>query len=726
MTSRDVYFDGDRVPSGVPRISLDAPIGNELGRLHGTEQLRNFAYCPKDDQSFTSWSFGADLGSMLPDTRLETFSSAPIDPSMALPIPDEWPSRNDDRCRQIPISPTVSSLTPQYEGYEPTSPLEGEIAESTNKAMMLSGLTQIYKDSMENALQCWMTKEYCPYTRRRQEGQQSQTIVPVTSLYQRVFQLDDAMSSLRSRALTPTEKLGTLRALRTTILAFASQWSHSSGSSSNSSFAPSSQDNSPAELQEFESILRESLWHQAKRSLSRWAECDSIIIIWTGLLLALVQPPLTPVQDDWDCLKPNNTTQYASMAGGMVGLSGGATNDPHDQHDRMKLRSASYQTLFLEKALHRLVSWKNRVDGAVASYDLRAHEVYPTSMPVADQDIGSFQLLFWMGVMMDTTSSVLKRKKPVMSDNDTRFLYGRPRGEYLFEAEGRLRPVSGLTPRAQADDVDDIWDISMIKRLRPRLTHWQIEGLISGRQIEMALQQATPVKMLLWRRASLLGALLKEGTTAARVFEMKIQESLEIINEWNSTFGKFLEDCIAQHHRLSFKIQSWYVVLAAHWHLATLHVARLIRDIDGGERGEGMKAAIRQSSGLVQGLEKQGAYSIAALARVSCFDNGSFQGQEHFHFALRRSALLTEPWTDVFEQALVTSCRLLLDWRRSWTAIWARDTMSPQQAWICMNTGWQELHEHCHSCLKALKLLGRRSEFALQSAGELNGELQAG
>jgi hypothetical protein len=110
---------------------------------------------------------------------------------------------------------------------------ESRLFQSSNKSFTISGLTQSYHDSMENAISRWVTEENCPYERMRLVSKRrspSETPFPSSFgkiLYLRVRQLDAALSSVRRTPLTTAENAGASRALKLAIIAFASQWSHS-------------------------------------------------------------------------------------------------------------------------------------------------------------------------------------------------------------------------------------------------------------------------------------------------------------------------------------------------------------------------------------------------------------------------------------------------------------------------------------------------------------------
>jgi hypothetical protein len=169
-----------------------------------------------------------------------------------------------------------------------------------------------------------------------------------------------------------------------------------------------------------------------------------------------------------------------------------------------------------------------------------------------------------------------------------------------------------------------------------------------ARLAEGVLQDAIPTKVLLWRKVGNLQALQV-------AIERCISEVLQICRHWNTNYGEYVRNYVAEHPNLSFKIQSWYVILVGHWQLAYLQVACCIEQIHERKLSESLQQTLQRSSVVVLELPKESVYSIAGLARAFC-ENGVIDDQDvssgKFHDAVYYRALLTEPWTNVLSEAL--------------------------------------------------------------------------
>ncbi len=146
--------------------------------------------------------------------------------------------------------------------------------------------------------------------------------------------------------------------------------------------------------------------------------------------------------------------------------------------------------------------------------------------------------------------------------------------------------------------------------------------------------------------------------------------------------------------------------------------------MDENAQSEHLQRALRCSTALVLELQKDCSCSIAEFAWVFCqnmLSANSNTSKHNFHDTLRQSALLTEPWADVLNEALSTACTTLLDWLGSLQV--HPKYSSAKNVWIRSATSYHELLRHCGSCIEALRLLSSRSDFADLSASHFQKHL---
>lgn len=185
--------------------------------------------------------------------------------------------------------------------------------------------------------------------------------------------------------------------------------------------------------------------------------------------------------------------------------------------------------------------------------------------------------------------------------------------------------------------------------------------------------------------------------------EEAIQNALDVYAHWNTTYGPLILDFIASHEALPPRLQSWYVVLTGHWHLAIFLLADLIEMIASQSRGLKSYRQLRQSIKLFLQIRKQRAFEIAEIAEVSSPNTDScFYRPSVFHDHLNQGALLTEPWSDILIRSFGKACFLFPDWLQP----------SHNQTPKYDKSLSESIYASCTSCIKALRELCRKSDMA--------------
>ena len=171
-------------------------------------------------------------------------------------------------------------------------------------------------------------------------------------------------------------------------------------------------------------------------------------------------------------------------------------------------------------------------------------------------------------------------------------------------------------------------------------------------------------------------------------------------NHWNRTYAPFFSDCVQHHATLPQRVQSWYILLAGHWHLATFLLSDLLSTIDATKLSLPNERTFRQKSNLVATLRRQNALAVADLSLASIHSASQNESAEDFHFALNQAALLTEPWTVVFVRSLCRAGFALVQ-------IAADDPGKEER---------QLARHRCGDCIEGLWYLGRKSDMAFLAA----------
>ena len=562
--------------------------------------------------------------------------------------------------------------------------LSDNIASEHTRSMMTQNLIRIYHDSMENALSCWLTERNCPYnavttSRKPAEGLLLDAMGvewgPKWSnrICTRVCRLDRVYSLVRGRRLSAAEDKTASRALHTTIMAFASQWAQ------NSQARMGSPDSSVAQ---HERSIRETLWSQARHALSDSVGVPSFRVAFANIVFSLAQRPLDVGEDvEVDDLLENDCAP-----------------------------------VFLEAALRQMFTFRyklTRLQRQATEYSKQPNgELQVSRDPILTNPEYSetFNFLFWMGVMFDTLTAAMHQRPPVISDEDSQIPCVSP----SKSPAANTVDLDGWTMASNhaMKKQDNLWgDLFLLKHgtdQGPRLARWPF----SYEEAAERLSDATPVKVLLFRRVTHLQKLIYRDARP-EVLENDIQGTLLVYQHWNRVYRPFMLDCMANHQDLMPRIQSWYVILSGHWHLATLLLADTLETIDQGRMGRDSRREYREAIDLVTTLRRENALMVSGIAQcsLSALDLPSAKLHD-FHDSVNEVALLTEPWTSVLIRCFTKAACFLL------TEVDASPPPPPK---------WDSPSEHSRrhfaNCINGLWVLGRKSDMAFMAARSLSNSL---
>ncbi|KKK21989.1 hypothetical protein ARAM_005065 [Aspergillus rambellii] len=586
--------------------------------------------------------------------------------------------------------------------------LSDKTADKYVRLTMTQNLIRIYHDSMENALSCWLTERNCPYSNLASHllsGERNEWGPNWTNrIYDRVCQLDRASSSLRSRSLSITENMTAARVLHVSIMAFASQWAqHSQEPSDDSLLAP---------IAPSERSMRETLWNQARHALEKAAGIPSFRIIFANILFFFTQRPLDNRQD--------------------IELNELLDND--------------CAPLFLEKALRQLVTFRYKVtrlqrtlenrntpardltqgrlvDRSDVQYAGETPPEPPRANPilVSYESSHTFNLLFWLGVMLDTQAAVMYQRPLVISDSDSQITSVSPRMFHMAADDESRVDLDGwnIQPNGTPPETRDLWGDLFLHR-SAAAAHQGFDTNVPGwpysyKEAAEILSDAAPVKVLLFRRITKLQTLVYRGA-GPECLEEVVQNSLLVYRHWNSTYRRFILDCMDNHSQLPPRIQSWYVVLAAHWHLGGMLLADGIESIDRARISSDSHRESRESMDLISALRRDNAAGIAALAQCSLHSQESvIQRRPGFHDSLNETAFLTEPFTVLLIHAFTKAGYILID----------NMCLSQRFVHCKLDGSFEQLRQNCEFCIRSLWCLGKHSDMASLMARNLSRNLDS-
>ncbi|KAL4997430.1 regulatory protein alcR [Aspergillus recurvatus] len=572
-------------------------------------------------------------------------------------------------------------------------------AQQYARSSTTKNLMRIYHDSMENALSCWLTEHNCPYSdqisylppkQRAEWGPNWSNRMCI-----RVCRLDRVSTSLRGRTLSAEEDRAAARALHLAIVAFASQWTQHAQKGAGLSI--------PADIAADERAIRKNTWNEARHALQRSTGIPSFRVIFANIIFSLTQSVL----DD-------NNQQGA-----------GARLD--------RLLENDSAPVFLETANRQLYTFRHKFarmqrQTPIVNQPRRESvastlaDIFETPTPASErphlnpilaseEHRSTISLMFWLGIMFDTLSAAMYQRPLVVSDEDSQISTASP------SIQGSETPINldcwePLRQIPNNEAKSDVWG-DLFLRDSDSLQHDESRAPISQpaarwpctyEQAAAVLSSGTPVKVLLYRRVTQLQTLLYRGATPARL-EAAIQKTLHVYHHWTAKYQPFMQDCVANHELLPSRIQSWYVILDGHWHLAAMLLADVLESIDRDTYSD------IDHTHLVTKLRLDNALAVSALARSSLrgqeqYPDKAPQMYRHFHDSLTEVAFLVEPWTVVLIHSFAKAAYILLDCLEG----------DGQQSALA---GYLQLQQNCNYCIRALQYLGRKSDMAALVARDL-------
>ncbi|KAL6248709.1 hypothetical protein RBB50_003771 [Rhinocladiella similis] len=646
-------------------------------------------------------------------------------------------------------------------------------ADGAMKAMIASGLLRIYHDSFENSLSCWVTEQNCPYETELTDliakagpgttAEEAALRLGDNRIFSRVSRLDSAFTHLRGRQLSAKENKAASNALNSAIMAFASQWSHSSHNAfwrskeglsrmkawqqhSNTLLPHSTRPNESPVSTDFERMIQKTLWHEARKAIQDTTEIDSFKVILAYMLFALTQrppdespKPRTDSTRDAPFSSNNNSNmnrqqsfgrEYPISAHSSFSPAAATAETEWDPFQTTELEGLASPPVYLETAVRNLFSWRRKVERYRRMSSAHQNDANPTPK-LALKDQQTFNMLFWLGVMCDTTSSAITRRPLVIPDEDCAMI--RESLEKLSLSEGQQPneqlpctscPACASFPTSSHDHhhphgstTAPLWDTYLLT-FTPARTHTDPFSLpsparwpCSFEQAAQILQEAIPVKVLMFRRVAHLQTLASRRASPSSL-EATITAALDVYSHWNRTYLPFMDDCVSSHNALPPHVQSWYVILDGHWHYGCLLLADTISQIDAEQRTLQIQRDLRRKYGLLAELRRDNARAIARIADASLSEHGPvFPNNPEFHFACNGSAILTEPWTDVLVRAMGSACRIFINWIKSYDR-----PADPMHRWVRDNTTLANLYTQADVCIQGMALLGRKSDAANYTA----------
>ncbi|KAF2111404.1 hypothetical protein BDV96DRAFT_499566 [Lophiotrema nucula] len=614
-----------------------------------------------------------------------------------------------------------------------TSPLAHRYLSSSNNAVLAESLLAIYHDTFENALSCWLTERTCPYSKGSELSLANDAGPDWNRIYHRVFRLDRLASSIRGRNLTFVEDKAASKAINLAIFSFATQWAQSSDRSK--AKYPFHSDRKQDDCRVFngssgfDRALQISAWREAHNALQKAAEIESFRVVLAQIVFSLTQRP-TELHDEIDHTQGLGTENDAPSNERMTTpehipkthsdlVEDDGVDECGDLLSRLNVAiDQDGPPVHLEQGLRLIHSLRSRMampaKTVTSCHSMKSQprcrkHVKSSSEDLNAGDRATVDLLFWLGVMFDTLSSAMHKRPLVVSDEDSDIYADKPRSPPETTTRNRME-----TQKSQSEDSDSdgLWDEYLFARQRRRLEDTPVRWPCSNDQASSLLCDAAPVKVLLFRKVTRMQTLLSRGVKGQKL-EKAVKAALDVYDHWEQLYAPFVQDCIDNHDKLSSRLQSWYICLTGHWHLATLLLADLVEIIDVSELSIPAQREERISTDFIAKFRRRNCFALSDLAQCACpRDDATFSKSGEFHFAVSQGAILTEPWTAVLIRAFATAGVVLLE------------AAEKSQSALDVECHQEDAFRRADACVQALWYLGRKSDMALSAAKILGDALK--
>jgi hypothetical protein len=562
----------------------------------------------------------------------------------------------------------------------------------SNQGMISQNLLRIYHDVLEHSLSCWLTEVTCPYHLNDDFFQRRDSMSEwgeswSNRMYQGTLKLDQAARSTKLIKISPSDDQACARALHLAIMAFATQWAQGSCrqreqySPLYDSFDPGKPEGAFDDLvEEFDRSLQWHFWSQAERALQDVSHIESFRVVCAEAVFGLTQKP-------W----PQETLEGSTVNGQTSGLEEQSLTSQIAQEI-----SRDGPPMYLERAARKMHALKFKFDSAlkrISSYRGDGATT-DTVQSMGQEDKTMVGLLYWLAIMFDTVSSSMNERPVVVPDQDSH--HASCRGE-------------------EADDA--YWKVELFIQDKLEAPCHTIRWPCTYEVAASAVTRSAPVKVLLYRHVSYLQNTLRRGQSVEKI-EQVIRNATSLYRYWNLTYGAFFRDLIHNYNSVPGRIQSWFVCISAHWHLACLILADLINTVD--QKGLGIKAStqMRLRSRVVAKMQETSVKELSDLARVATppsEETNCFQ-LPGFHPCVNEGTILTEPWTAILIRAF------------SKAAVWLLEDAEGYGQYglgAYPNDGLSDTLKQAEYCIKGLWFLGKKSDMSRRVADILTRALSS-
>lgn len=626
-----------------------------------------------EDSFLSLFPSSLDPQTSLIDPALDTsdWKTIPLSSSHSTNI--SGPTQQQTRKRRL----TVNTHPPENSTSLSIFSIDQSMLARSNQGMISHNLLRIYHDVLEHSLSCWLTEATCPYQLNGGDYSLINTQSEWGSswsnrLYRGILKLDRAAKSTKLIRISASEDQACERALHLAIMAFATQWTQSSRRHNSFDQDSHEGDFEDDTVDEFDRSLQWHFWTQAERALQDVAHIESFRVFCAEAVFGLAQKP-------WFLETVQTSTSRFEEESLMFQIAQDITRDG--------------PPMYLERAARKMHTLKFKFDSALRDVSRqRDSGIDNTAKSMSQEDKTMVGLVYWLSIMLDTVSSSMNERPVVIPDQDSQH--------------------AGCI----SEDADDAyWNVELFIQDKLEAPCHTIRWPCTYEVAANAVTRSAPVKVLLYRHVSYLQNTLRRGQSSLEKTEKIIQKATSLYRYWNLTYGVFFRDLLQNFDSVPGRIQSWFVCISAHWHLACLILADLINTVDQNDLGVKSSTQMRRRSRFVAKMQETSVKELSELARITTPPSEKTvddfcPGLSGFHPCVSEGTILTEPWTAILIRAF------------SRAAVWLLEDVEDCGRYglgPLAGEGSSETLKQAEYCIKGLWFLGKKSDMARRVANTL-------
>ena len=513
----------------------------------------------------------------------------------------------------------------------------------------------IYQMNLEHALAAWSTIRTCPYSLATSspatDSAADTASYNCSSFYERACRMDSTVQRIGLKNipnLSPSQNELAAQVLHKVVLAFACQWDTAGWLTQNRSASAYSSFEVDLSRQ-LHQTMQKTLWNDAQTALCQAANLQSFRVIFAQLIFSFIRSPFDAevrgIASGHAQSPDEPPLSHISMPTDLDAPSTARTTDTCRE-----ILSRGIPPSHLETCLRLLLIWRQKL--YEQDCNLATAQSFPQSF------LNEFNLIYWLAVMCDTTTSAVTGRPPVISDDDCAIQVSSECSMRLNQNEEDVSVVRAESSQQRLSSTHlrnkrsiPIWTNRLLNRSFDPIgnLNWPVPEI----EVAKILKEAIPVKVLLFRRVAHLQALVGRSAAESEV-ERAIQDSLQVYQQWQAQYGSFMHQC-STDVTLAAHLWSWHVILSVHWHYGVILLSEAIASVDEQRLGNPQQMIERLETSTATNLAIASAIQVTRLALANSREK-CVLAPDH-----QLDAMLSEPWSEIMVRSLAAASITLLD-----------------------------------------------------------------